>query len=30
MSPFADPPTRRPPPELDADGARIRAEFADE
>jgi len=30
MSPFADPPTRRAPPDLDADGARIRQEFAEE
>lgn len=28
LSSFADPPTRRPAPDLDADGARLRAEFA--
>ncbi len=27
LSTLADPPTRKPAPELDADGARIRAEF---
>jgi CoA:oxalate CoA-transferase len=27
LSPFPDPPTRRPAPDLDADGARIRKEF---
>jgi CoA:oxalate CoA-transferase len=29
LSPFPDPPTRRPAPELDADGERIRREFAE-
>jgi CoA:oxalate CoA-transferase len=29
LSPFADPPERRPAPELDADGARLRQEFRD-
>jgi len=30
MSAFPDPPERRPAPELDADGARIRAELRPE
>jgi CoA:oxalate CoA-transferase len=29
MSVFPDPPTRRPPPDLDADGSRIRQEFTE-